>query len=199
MTAESSSQATRSSLLQRAAERDAEAWRELVDLYGPLVTYWCRRCQLDSHAAADCVQDVFASVAAAIHDFRPQRTTGSFRAWLWTITRNKLRDHFRRRARTTEAAGGSTALGLMHQVADPFPVPDQEPSGELQLQQLTARAIAQVQSEFEARTWQAFWRSVVDDMATDMVAAELQMSAASVRQSRSRVLRRLRAQLGDLQ
>ena len=81
--ADQSSNATRSSLLQRAAQRDAQAWRELVDLYGPLVAHWCRRCQLDSHSAADCVQDVFASVAVALEQFQPKQSSGSFRAWLW--------------------------------------------------------------------------------------------------------------------
>lgn len=198
MNSGSSSQATRSSLLLRASQRDAQAWRELVDLYGALVTYWCRQCQIDSHAAADCVQEVFASVAVSLETFQPQRTAGSFRAWLWTITRNKLRDHFRRIARMPNATGGSTAFGLMQQVTDPVPVPEEEPTGEIQLQELTSRAMRQVQSEFEARTWQAFWRSVVDGIATDEVARELQMSAATVRQSRSRILRRLRQQLGDL-
>ncbi|HQX49615.1 MAG TPA: sigma-70 family RNA polymerase sigma factor [Planctomycetaceae bacterium] len=198
MTTQSSSNATRSSLLLRAAQRDAQAWRELVDLYGPLVSYWCRRCQIDSHAAADCVQDVFTSVAVSIETFHPQRTTGSFRAWLWTVTRNKLRDHFRRVAGVPKATGGSTAFGMMQQVMDPFPVPDEEPTGEFELQQLTTRAMTQVQSEFEPRSWQAFWRSVVDGIATDEVARELQISSAAVRQSRSRILRRLRQQLGDL-
>ena len=86
----------------------------------------------------------------------------------------------------------------MQQVVDVDLIPDEEPTGELQLQQLTSRALAQVQSEFEAPTWQAFWRSVVDGIATDEVARELQISAASVRQARSRILRRLRQQLGDL-
>ncbi len=86
----------------------------------------------------------------------------------------------------------------MQQVVDHSAVPDDEPTGDLQLQQLTARAIAQVQNEFEARTWQAFWRSVVDGISTDKVATELQMTPAAVRQSRSRILRRLRQQLGDL-
>ena len=86
----------------------------------------------------------------------------------------------------------------MQQIADPFPIPDDEPTGDLQLQQLTSRAMAQVQNEFEVRTWQAFWRTIVDGIATGEVAQELQMSEATVRQSRSRILRRLRQQLGDV-
>ena len=89
-------------------------------------------------------------------------------------------------------------MGLMQQVIDPLPIPDDEPTGDLQLQQLTSRALAQVQSEFESRTWLAFWRSVVDGIATGEVAQELNMSEATVRQSRSRILRRLRQQLGDV-
>lgn len=53
-------------------------------------------------------------------------------------------------------------------------------------------------SEFEPRSWQAFWRSAVDGIPTAVVAEELGVTAAAVRQSRSRILRRLRQQLGDL-
>ncbi len=89
-------------------------------------------------------------------------------------------------------------MALMQEVIDPLPILDDEPTGDLQLQQLTSRALAQVRSEFEARTWQAFWRSVVDGIATSAVAQELKMSESTVRQSRSRILRRLRQQLGDV-
>ena len=89
-------------------------------------------------------------------------------------------------------------MGLMQKVIDPVGVPNEEPTGDLQLQQLTSRALSQVQSEFEPRTWQAFWRTVVDGIATSEVARQLDMSEATVRQSRSRILRRLRLQLGDI-
>jgi RNA polymerase sigma-70 factor (ECF subfamily) len=55
-----------------------------------------------------------------------------------------------------------------------------------------------IRSEFEPRTWQMFWRSVVDGVATATVGAELGVSAAAVRQARSRVLRRLREEAAGL-
>jgi RNA polymerase sigma-70 factor (ECF subfamily) len=145
------------------------------------------------------VQEVFASVAIAIDAFQPERSAGSFRAWLWTITRHKVLDHLRRANRSPNATGGSTAFGFMQQVVDANTIiPDEEPTGELQLQQLTKRALDQVASEFEPKTWQAFWRSAVDGIATEIVARELSISSAAVRQSRSRILRRIRQRMGDL-
>lgn len=198
MITDRSSNATRSTLLQHASQRDARGWREVVDLYGPLVAHWYRRCSLDVHFSADLVQDVFASVAISLDQLSPQRTSEFFRAWSWTITRDKLRDHFRRNVRSAAGSEGWTAMGLIQQIIDPFGAADDEPTGDLQLQRRTSRALTQVQSEFESRTWQAFWRSVVDGIATSEVAKELDMSEATVRKSRSRILRRLRQQLRDV-
>jgi len=130
--------------------------------------------------------------------FRRSERRVHFEHGFWTITRNKLRDHFRRNSRSPSATGGSIAMNLMQQTVDPSSIPDDEPTGDLQLQQLTSRALSQVQSEFEARTWKAFWRSVVDGVATSLVASELNMTEATVWKSRSRILRRLRQQLGDM-
>ena len=198
MNSENSSQVTRSSLIRRAGEREAEAWCELVDLYGPLIAHWCRRCGLGVHSVADCVQDVFASVAVSIAAFAPARSTGSFRAWLWTITRHKVLDHLRTRSRQPVAAGGSAAMAVFEHVVDVSTVPNEEPTGDEQLQRLIHRALQQVQNEFEQITWQAFWRSVVDGLPTDIVSRELNVSPAAIRQARSRVLRKLRQQLGDM-
>jgi RNA polymerase sigma-70 factor (ECF subfamily) len=176
---------------------DSLAWRELVDLYGPLVAHWCRRCGLDNHEAADCLQEVFAAVSLALASYEPRGASGAFRGWLWTITRNKVRDHARRKSRQPQAAGGSTAQQALANVADSSPLPDEEPTHTEQLNELVRRGLEQVRGEFEERTWQAFWRSAIDGLPTAVAAQELGVTAAAIRQSRSRVMRRLRQQLGD--
>lgn len=153
-----SSSGTRASLLMRARNQDEHAWTELVDLYGPLVAHSCRNCGLDPHTSADCIRDVFSSVARKIKEFKPARKTGSFRAWLWTITSNKIRDRARADKRRAEARGGSTALKSLQHIADPITIPDS---------------------------------------ATSEVAKEFDVSPSTVRQTRSRILRRLRSHLGD--
>jgi RNA polymerase sigma-70 factor (ECF subfamily) len=89
---------TSSSLLERAKSRDPDAWRWLAEFYGPLVYNWARAAGLQPSDAADVAQEVFRSVSVKLADFRHDRTHDSFRGWLWTITRNKVRDyHFQRR------------------------------------------------------------------------------------------------------
>jgi RNA polymerase sigma-70 factor (ECF subfamily) len=197
MSSSATSDITRASLLSRVRARDSVAWNELVDLYGPLVAYWCGRCGFDSHSSADCVQEVFLSVARALPRYQPKRSSGSFRAWLWTITSNKIKDALRANQRQAQASGGSTAHRALEQIADSqFAA---EPSAATQLDALVARGLAQIECEFEAKTWQVFRRNVIDEIAADIVANEFGISPAAVRQVRSRVLRRLRQQLGDVE
>ena len=192
-----SSVPTRLSLIERARLRDEDAWRELVDLYSPLIVVWCQHCRAGREMTADVLQDVFATVARALDTFSSPGYTGAFRGWLWTITKNKLRDAVRRDARQVQGVGGSSAQALLAQFPDPLEISDNEPSQSSELYALMSRGLSQIEATFQPTTWQAFWRSVVDAQPTDQVARELNMSPASVRQARSRVLRRLRQQLSD--
>ena len=64
-------------------------------------------------------------------------------------------------------------------------------------QQLVDRCLKSIRNQFEPRTWQAFWKTVVLGIETKVVAQELELTENSVRQYKSRVLRRLRMELGD--
>ena len=184
------------SLLQRAAREEPLAWEQFVDLYAPLVHQWVRQRRIESHAAADIVQEVFSSLHRSLSRYQ-STDSGSFRGWLWTVTRNKILDHLRKEARQPSASGGSTAALQMGAICDEAAIPESDPTTENLQTDLLHRAVSQVQGEFEARTWQAFWRTVIDGIRTDIVAEELGMKPATVRQSKSRVLRRLRCQLGE--
>lgn len=63
---------------------------------------------------------------------------------------------------------------------------------------LLRRALESIRSEFEEKTWEAFRRSVLEGEPTAGIAADLGLSTNAVRQYKSRVLRRLRRELGDL-
>ncbi len=247
------------SLLDRVRAHDPMAWRELVQLYGPLITYWCRKAGLQPADVADVTQAVFMAVSRKLPDFRnvipsapandealansgrennssrrndfanPQQTgpttstpnrSGLFRSWLSVVTHRKLID-WRRAARPDQAQGGSSAAQRMLEHADPLDqsfqcspdstsngIPGGESSWNAECQAdaklsrvwdgVVSRGLEQIRCEFQPQTWTAFWRAVVDGLSTAAVAAELGLSPASVRQAKSRILRRLRQQLGDL-
>ena len=63
---------------------------------------------------------------------------------------------------------------------------------------LFGRALDLIRGEFEERTWQAFWLTAVEGRAAGEVALELGMSPGAVRVAKSRVLRRLREELGEI-
>src|SRR3954466_15216362 len=83
--------ATRASLLLRLRDpKDAEAWRQFVQVYASVVYGFARRRGLQDADAADLMQDVFRSVAAHAGRLNYDRGRGTFRGWLYTVTRNKL-------------------------------------------------------------------------------------------------------------
>jgi RNA polymerase sigma-70 factor (ECF subfamily) len=187
---------TSRSLLQRARDHQPGAWERLVLLYGPLVRHWCRRGGVAAQDLDDVTQDVFARACASLDTFYHDRPTDTFRGWLRTITRHRVVDHYRRERRHIPAAGGSDALGVLLNQPD---IPDEPDAAERDLcDKLYQESLEFVRSEFEPRTWQMFWRTVVDDVPTATVAAEAGVSANAVRQARSRVLRRIREEVGDL-
>ena len=197
-----STQLTQESLLERARARDQQAWHALVELYSPLVVRWCQRLRISPEATADCIQEVFTAVARSLDTYHPPGTAGAFRGWLWTVTRNKLRDAARRNRGQLPAAGGSTALAQLHLIpevnAELVDERTELPSSADDDAELMRRAIAQIESSFAPKTWRAFWRTVIDGLPTEMVAIELELTPAAVRQARSRIMRRLRQQLLDL-
>lgn len=205
---------TSTSLLQRVRLRDDDAWSRLVRLYGRLVLYWCRQAGLQRADRADVFQEVFRSVAVHIDGFRRDRQGDTFRGWLRAVTRSKIQDHFRTRQREPAAQGGTDIQERLQHAPDLLSAEEfsdveivgdaageagEDPATEAAEKSLLMEQALQLAREaFEERTWQAFWRTTVDGVATDIAAKELGISSAGVRQARSRVLRRLREEFSGL-
>lgn len=188
---------TSTSLLVRIRDNDPEAWQRLTSLFGPLVFHWFRSQGLGEHDAADALQDVFATVSRGIHNFQP-RVKHGFRGWLWTISRSRLIDLCRDKAKQTQAVGGSAAWVRMAEVAEKLEDSSDINTDPNQLTSLHQRVMDVVRGEFEERTWKMFKRRVVDDQPTRDVADEFGVSTHAVRQAKSRILRRIREELGEV-
>jgi RNA polymerase sigma-70 factor (ECF subfamily) len=191
------SNATSLSLLERARGKDPEAWRRLVQLFGPLVVYWCRRSGLDEHDSADLMQEVFRSVSGSIDRFQREKATDSFRGWLWGVTRNRLRDHFRKQVDRVAAVGGSDAQAQLVEIPDEEP-PCEDLSSVASRGSLIRGALELVRGDYEDRSWQAFWRVAVDGQSPADVANEFGLTVFAVYQIKYRLTQRLRTELAGL-
>ena len=193
---------TSRSLLVQLKEGQAAAWERLTSLYAPLVYHWCRAMRLPEQDMPDVFQQVFQSVASHIEGFHKDRPGDTFRHWLRTITRNKVRDHFRRNARQAQAAGGTDAQIYFSQLAAPPADPEvadehDARAEEGEIRQLLRGALEQIRDQVHPQTWQAFWKVVVEGKTPEEVGEELGMRPGTVRVAKSRVLSRLRSELGE--
>jgi RNA polymerase sigma-70 factor (ECF subfamily) len=192
------SSVTSLTLLERLKKNEHPAWERFVEIYSPLVYRLCRVSAVPADEAADVFQEVFRAVDRNIDSFRRDRPGDSFRAWLCTIIRSKIRDYFRRQAKRPKAIGGTDMMHRIDQIADldlsssiDGAVFDSDSS-------IVHRAIQSVRGEFEERTWAAFWKTTVEEISPVDVAELLGVSKWAVYQAKSRVLRRLRCELAEL-
>jgi RNA polymerase sigma-70 factor (ECF subfamily) len=187
---------TRPSLLIRLRDaRDADAWRQFVELYGPIVYRFARRHRLQDADAADLTQEVLRAVSTGVGrlDYDPRR--GSFRGWLFTLAHRKLYDLLARRRRQEQASGDSAT----HALLDEQPAPDSEEVWNQEHErQLFAWAAEQVRGQFTETTWRAFWQTAVEGRDTAAVAEELGLSVGAVYIAKSRVQARLREQIQQI-
>jgi RNA polymerase sigma-70 factor (ECF subfamily) len=194
--ARDTSGATSLSLLEQLRANDPAAWQRFAALYAPLVRFWCARSGLRGPDAEDVAQEVFAAAAAGLSRFHRDRPGDTFRGWLRGITRNQVLLHHRRNQARTRAEGGPDAWAQLQNTADRLLVPVDGEDAEMGA--LYQRALEQVRVEFPDHVWQAFWLTTIENRMPAALVAELDMTANHIRQAKSRVLRRLREQVGDL-
>ena len=189
---------TSASLLDRVRRQsDSQAWPRLLAVYTPLIRGWLRRdVRLKEQDTDDAVQEVLSVVARRVSEFDRQRT-GSFRAWLKSITVNCVRQMLRRNQKRDGGTGNSDVLEMLQQLEDPegpLSLQWDREHDEFVMQQL----LQDVRAHFTESTWTAFERLALDEASADTVAAELGITANAVFIARSRVMARLRQEAAGL-
>ncbi len=183
-------------LLEQLRKADPAGWQRFTNAYGPVIYAWCRQSHLQPADAADVAQDVFMATLAKVAEFRRDRPDDTFRGWLWTLTQNKIRDHFRRRHE--QAQGGTAAQRGLAQIPDMAEETIDATSLQAYEGALERQVLESVRAGVEERTWQAFWRVTVDGRPVADVADELGMTAPAVYKAKYRVVRLIRQEMSDL-
>ena len=182
---------TRQSLLFRAQSGEADAWKDLTDLYRPLIIGWLNRQGVPAVDLEDLSQDVLLSVVKHLPAFEHSGHRGAFRSWLRTIVCSRTNNYWRAIDASAQASGGSGATAALQQIADP----DSELNRQWDQEhdRYVIRCLLDlIEAEFEPATRRAFRRLALDGASGVEVAEELGMSVAAVYRAKSRVLQRIR-------
>jgi RNA polymerase sigma-70 factor (ECF subfamily) len=188
---------TRQSLLLRAQTGDEAAWKDLTDLYRPLILGWLRRQSVPGSDHDDLSQDILLAVFRYLPSFRHSGNRGSFRSWLRTIVCHRTCDYWRARNSGTLATGDSSVAEALRQLEDPDSELNRQWDEEHDRYVLRC-LLELVEQEFEPGTLQAFRRLALDGASGAEVAQELGLSVAAVYVSKSRVLQRIRREAEGL-
>lgn len=191
---------TRATLLLRIRDlKDRTAWSEFVELYTPLLYSYAIKAGLQDADAADVAQESMCDVVRSIRSFEYDASKGSFRGWLLTVTRNRIRKRMSHAQRRSAGSGDTAVYQLLQaQPQESEDAIDNAWQREYELR-LFHWAAQRVRPEFRDTTWQAFWSTTVENIAIEQVATRLGLSVGAVYIARSRVLARLRIVVSELE
>jgi RNA polymerase sigma-70 factor (ECF subfamily) len=190
---------TRPSLLVRLRDpRDGSAWQQFIELYGGLIYGFVRKRGLQDADAADLTQEVLQDISKTMGRWQYDPTQGTFRGWLFALTRNKFARFLKRRKNQPIGSGDSGAQERLGQEISPDGDSEKAWDQEYE-QQLFRLAADQIRDSFAPATWQAFWQTAVEGKSGSEVAAALGMSVGAVYVAKSRIMTRLAEQVRLLQ
>ncbi|TWU56969.1 ECF RNA polymerase sigma factor SigE [Rubripirellula tenax] len=170
-----------------AAGPSDDAWNEFVEQYAPAVHAWAWQSGLQESDAADVTQEVLMKLLEKMQTFRYDRSVGSFRGWLKTVTVNAAKDLGRRISRLPDGPAGLSSVG------DPKSWDDLSRRIDEEYQrQLVRQAEQLVRTRVNEQQWMVYELLVQQECSASDVAKQLEMKLADVYVAKSRLLKRLR-------
>lgn len=183
-------------LVQIKSHDDREAWEEFVSLYRPVIYRIARRRGLQEADAQDLTQRVLTSVANSIHRWKKIDATVRFRHWLRRVVKNGIINAAARKRPDAAVGGGADHELLIEHVVDP------KSEREIELEyrrEIFKQAAAIVKSDVDPGTWRAFELTVIEDRPVEEVAETLGKSVGSIYAARSRMMRRLKVAVKQME
>jgi RNA polymerase sigma-70 factor (ECF subfamily) len=202
-------------LLQIRDPKNNSKWSEFFDLYRPVIERWCRRrMRLSPTDTEDVVQQVMTIVCEKIREFDYDRRRGTFRGWLWMMTKHaaiRWNERTKKSSHALSAAGvelgdefGDSNDGTRRRVASTRGVPPVDEIGDegedpIFVEEFTNRllecAMERIRPHFQADTWRTFEEIWLRSRTPREVAREMAVPVARIYERKSEVMKRLEAEV----
>ncbi len=195
---------TRKSLIERLGNwEDQKSWDEFYRTYWRLIYGVGLKSGLRSEEALDVVQETILAIAKQSKEHRYDPKAGSFKVWLMNMTRWRIGDQFRKRAKDTamyhfpgDEDGRNTST--LDRVEDPD-AQKLDRIWEVEWKRNIAdRAIATVKQRVSPRQFQIFDAYVIKQWSVKKVMTELGVSMAQVYLAKHRVGGLIKKELAEL-
>lgn len=175
--------ATRASLLGRLKNwEDAQSWEEFTRIYSRLIRAVALKAGLTESEAKDVEQETLLCVAKTIHTFESNPARGTFKSWLFNLTRWRIADHFRRRDPAAPAALADAPSATGTGTVERLPGPDNlDAEWEIEWKRnIVETALARVGKKVKAKHLQIFDLYAMRHWPAGKVARELGVTRVQV-------------------
>ena len=206
---------TRQSLLSRLKDWDNhESWRDFFDTYWRLIYGLAVKSGLTNTEAEDVVQETLLAVAKEMPDFKYDPARGSFKGWLFEITRRRIANQVRRRLKHRHGTAGPRVSEAPRQpsrepdqrrtaTVERVPDPNSDELEKLWNQEwrknLLEASIVRVKKRVNAKQYQMFNLYVMMKWRMDQVKKTLGVSAAQVYMAKMRIGRLIKSEVRTLE
>lgn len=183
---------TRRSLIMRLGDwNDQRSWDEFYRTYWRLIYSVALKAGLREDEAWDVVQETVLTIAkqSLKGSYDPER--GSFKMWLWNVTRWRINDQFRQRGKAPISATGTGETSSTREPVEN--VPDTSNNNFTELwerewqQNVMKAALERVKMRVSPRQFQIFDYNVLQGMNASEVRKRLGVSMAQVYLAKHRV------------
>jgi RNA polymerase sigma factor (sigma-70 family) len=192
---------TRVTLINRLKNwRDHASWRDFFDIYCKLIHDSAIKSGLTRTEAEDVVQETLVTVAKHIPTFKYDPSIGSFKSWLYNITRWRIADQFRKRD-LVDSGLDETGTGTRRVEKIPNPA-----SHDLDMvwdteweKSLLESAVTRVRRQIDPQKFQIFDFYVNKEWSPEKVAEAFGVSTNQVYLAKHRVIEMIKQEVGRLQ
>jgi len=198
---------TRISLIDRLRNpEDNRSWAEFVSRYQERVVNVARGRGLAEHHARDVAQEVFKRVAVSIVNYKPTPVAGSFRSWLFKLTRWRAADEirslgpFHSKSVSNTSAHSDSCGGDRTATIERIPAPSEAQDAiEIESRQfLVEKLLERVERHLTSKQLQIFQMVVLDEVPVAKVAEFYQMTPTAVYTLKHRTMEKLRREIGRI-